>query len=59
MVDLSRAMWRKSSRSSAQGQCVEIAYVGGHMAARDSKSPGPVLEFEVAAFRALVHKIGG
>jgi uncharacterized protein DUF397 len=59
MTGLSRAVWRKSSRSSAQGQCVEIAYVGGHAAARDSKSPGPVLVFETAAFRAFVHKIGG
>jgi|tagenome__1003787_1003787.scaffolds.fasta_scaffold20963606_3 hypothetical protein len=59
MVDLSRAVWRKSSRSSAQGQCVEIAFVGEHAAARDSKSPGPVLVFGAAAFRALVQKIGG
>jgi hypothetical protein len=59
MIDLSEATWRKSSRSTGEGACVEVAYVGGHAAARDSKSPGPVLVFEVPAFRALVHKIGG
>ncbi|HEV7652448.1 MAG TPA: DUF397 domain-containing protein [Actinophytocola sp.] len=59
MVDLSLAVWRKSSRSSAQGQCVEIARVGGHAAARDSKSPGPALVFEAGAFRAFVRVISG
>ena len=58
MIDLSRAVWRKSSRSSGQGQCVEVAQVGGHTAARDSKCPGPVLVFEVEAFRAFVRVMG-
>ena len=44
--DLARAQWRKSSRSSNQGQCVEVADLPGSTAVRDSKNPtGPVLVF--------------
>jgi Domain of unknown function (DUF397) len=53
MVDLSTATWRKSTRSSANG-CVEVAFVHGKVAVRDSKDRGgPVLVFtahEWAAF---------
>lgn len=31
--------WRKSSHSSASGQCVEVAYLGSYVAVRDSKNP--------------------
>ena len=42
--DLSRAQWRKSSRSSANGQCVEVARLDEVVAVRDSKNPdGPKL----------------
>lgn len=44
--DLAGAVWRKSARSSAQGQnCVEVAlHLPGLVAVRDSKRPdGPVL----------------
>jgi Domain of unknown function (DUF397) len=45
MVDLSTATWRKSTRSSANG-CVEVAFVRGQVAVRDSKDRGgPVLVF--------------
>jgi hypothetical protein len=44
--DLSRASWRKSSYSSANGQCVEVADLGLAIAVRDSKDPaGAVLLF--------------
>lgn len=40
MTDLSRALWRKSSRSGQGGQCVELAQnVPGVGAVRDSKNP--------------------
>ena len=45
MVDLSRAVWRKSTQSYTNG-CVEVAFVDGHVAVRDSKNrSGPVLVF--------------
>jgi len=43
--DLSRAVWHKSSHSSQDGNCVEVAAnLPGVVAVRDSKDPGgPVL----------------
>ncbi|MFF5172614.1 DUF397 domain-containing protein [Micromonospora sp. NPDC000089] len=45
-VDLSRAKWKKSTRSSGNGQCVEVADLADAVALRDSKDPtGPALLF--------------
>jgi hypothetical protein len=47
--------WHKSSHSSANGQCVEVAPVAGAIAVRDSKNPaGPELIFTRPAWVAFV-----
>ena len=54
MVDLSRAMWRKSSRSSHNG-CVEVALDPSEVAVRDSKDQdGPVLRFNAHEWEAFL-----
>ncbi|MQA25696.1 MAG: DUF397 domain-containing protein [Micromonosporaceae bacterium] len=38
MIDLSRATWRKSSRSNSQGQCVEVAGLDQPLWRKSSRS---------------------
>jgi hypothetical protein len=45
--------WHKSTRSS-DSECVEVAAGGGHVFVRDSKTPGPVLEFSAPDWVAFV-----
>lgn len=56
--DLSRAQWRKSSRSSANGQCVEAAAVDQIVLIRDSKSPnGPSLPLTRRGWQTLTQSV--
>jgi Domain of unknown function (DUF397) len=54
--ELAGARWRKSGRSSAQGNCVELATLpGGGVAMRNSRDPeGPALLFTDAELDAFV-----
>lgn len=54
-MDLSKAVWRKASRSTAEGDnCIEIAGLSNVVALRDSKNPsGPKLIISHGDFRLL------
>lgn len=54
--------WRKSSHSSGQGACVEVADLRAVIAVRDSKDPdGPKLVFPAAGWQVFTDavKAGG
>jgi hypothetical protein len=54
-LDLTHAQWHKSSHSSANGQCVEVAGLPGAVAVRDSKDPaGSKLIFTRADWQEFV-----
>lgn len=54
--DLTRAVWKKSSKSAGSGQCVETALnLPGIVAVRDSKDPhGPALLFSPAEWSSFI-----
>jgi hypothetical protein len=54
-MDLSRAAWHKSTRSSGNGNCVEVAMLDDAVAVRDTKDrSGPMLVFTPAEWSAFV-----
>lgn len=54
MVDLTGAVWFKSTHSSGGEECVEVAFLPGGVGVRDSKNPtGPALIFTPAAWDAF------
>ncbi|WP_075898659.1 DUF397 domain-containing protein [Actinomadura sp. CNU-125] len=55
-MELSKATWRKASRSGSNGgDCVELAGLPGKIAVRDSKAPeGPVLLLRPITLRDAV-----
>lgn len=55
-LDLPDVTWRKSSHSSSQGNCVELAALpDGSVAVRDSRHPdGPVLLYTHAEMAVFV-----
>jgi hypothetical protein len=60
-VDLFDALWRKSSYSNGQANCVETAVIeqdGRLVAVRDSKAPvGHVLTFRPSAWRRFTTSV--
>ncbi|MGH3923195.1 MAG: DUF397 domain-containing protein [Pseudonocardiaceae bacterium] len=53
-LDLSGARWHKSSRSTDNANCVEVAFAGPVVALRDSKNPaGSVLAVPPPAWTAF------
>jgi hypothetical protein len=59
MRDLAGATWRKSSRSSNQGNCVEVAdNLAGVIGVRDSKdTDGPALTFNPGQWAGFVRAV--
>ena len=58
-LDLSRAMWQKSTYSNNGGSCVEVARgMPDVVAVRDSKNPdGPKLAFTAHAWRQFAGRV--
>ncbi len=57
-IDLSRAVWRKSTHSNNGGACVEVATnLSGIVAVRDSKQrKGPVLIFAPDEWQTFIDR---
>ena len=58
MIDLTEATWRTSTRSSAQGNCVEVAdNLPGVVAVRDSKDQqGPASDLHSGGVVRVPHR---
>ncbi|MGW4773051.1 DUF397 domain-containing protein [Nocardia sp. NPDC004278] len=59
-VDVSGAKWFKSSRSGGGKDCIEVAFIEGHVGVRDSKNPGgPALVFTPSEWDAFTAGVSG
>jgi Domain of unknown function (DUF397) len=57
-LDLSRAVWRTSSKSQAQGQCVELTVAELGVGVRDSKNRAAgTLAFDRSAFTSFLEGV--
>jgi len=57
-LDSSHTVWRKSTRSGGQGNCVEVAETPATVGVRDSKDrSGPVLVFARPDWQAFVDDV--
>jgi len=57
MSAISRTQWQKASHS-ATNNCVEVAFVDGQVALRDSKDrQGPVLLFSAAEWDSFLESV--
>jgi hypothetical protein len=59
-VDVTGAVWRKSTYSGPDGNCVEVAFLGDdNIAVRDTKDHGrgPILAFTPGEWDAFVAEV--
>ncbi len=54
---MTNSRWRKSSRSTNNANCIEVARSGPAVGLRDSKNPGRILALPARSFTTLVTRL--